>query len=61
MENIKMDRKEILLRAVLEILEKQEKSHYVLNFFEQTAFYDEAECDGYCLMEDIKSCLELDI
>ena len=56
-----MDRKEILLRAVLEILEKQEKSHYVLNFFEQTAFYDEAECDGYCLMEDIKSCLELDI
>jgi len=55
------DRKEILLKAVLDILEKQEKSSYVLNFFEQTAFYDGVNCDGYCLMEDIKICLELDI
>lgn len=27
--------------------------HYVLDLLEETVFYDEAECDGYCLKEDI--------
>lgn len=53
-----VDRRDILLKAVLDILEKQKDSTYVLNFFEQTAFYDDAKCDGYCLYEDIKSYLE---
>lgn len=56
-----MDRKEILLKAVLDILEKQEKSNYVLNFFEQTTFYDGTICDGYCLIEDIRDCLDLNL
>lgn len=53
----KTNRMEILLGAVVQILEKQEKSPYVLSFFEQTAFYDEAECDGYCVFEEIKEIL----
>jgi hypothetical protein len=53
-----MDRKVILLQACLQLLEKQESSHYVLNMLEETAFYDEAECDGYCLMEDIRDELQ---
>lgn len=53
-----MDRKAILLQACLQLLEKQEASHYVLNMLEETAFYDEAECDGYCLMEDIRDELQ---
>ena len=48
----------ILLEAVHQILQKCEDSHYVLNFMEETANYDGTECDGYCLMEDIKSYLE---
>ena len=53
-----MDRKAILLQACLQLLEKQEASHSVLNMLEQTAFYDEAECDGYCLMDDIRDELQ---
>ena len=55
-----MDRKEILLRAAYELLKKQELSHYVLNLLEKTAFYDDADCDGYCLMEDIASELGIE-
>lgn len=50
-----MDRKTELLKACLDLLEKQNKSHYVLNLLETTVYYDEADCDGYCLMEDIKA------
>ena len=53
-----MSRKTILLQACLQLLGKQEASHYVLNILEETAFYDEAECDGYCLMEDIRDELQ---
>mgnify|MGYP003435754856 FL=1 len=53
-----MDRKVVLLRACLQLLERQNDSPYVLNILEETAFYDEAGCDGYCLMDDIKYELE---
>lgn len=49
------DRKEVLLRACLELLQKQEDSHYVLDLLEETVFYDGADCDGSCLIEDIKA------
>jgi hypothetical protein len=52
-------RKEELLRAAFDLLQKQNKSGYVLNLLEETVFYDGTDCDGYCLMEDIRS--ELDI
>ena len=57
MADYKTERMEILLKAVVQILEKQDRSHYVLNFFEQTAIYDETECDGYCVFEEIKEIL----
>ena len=48
-----------LLKACLDLLSKQNGSYFVLNILEETVFYDEAECDGYCLMDDIKAFLEL--
>lgn len=53
------DRKVTLLKACMELLEKQNKSVYVLNLLSETIHYDEADCDGYCLLEDIKCELEL--
>lgn len=54
------DRKITLLKACLELLQKQEKSPYVLDILSETVHYDECDCDGYCLMEDIKIELDLD-
>ena len=48
------ERAKILLKATLDLLQKQKESHYVLNLLENTVFYDEAECDGYCLFDDIE-------
>ena len=47
-------RAETLLRATYNILKKCENSFYVLNVLEVTDVWDGVECDGYCLMEDIK-------
>lgn len=49
----------VLLKACMELLKKQDESPYVLNILSETIFYDECECDGYCLCEDIKSFLEI--
>lgn len=51
------ERAKILLKATLDLLQKQKESHYVLNLLENTVFYDEAECDGYCLFDDIEMFL----
>lgn len=59
-DNYKIERMEILLKAVVQILEKQQKSPYVLYFFNETAFYDEVECDGHCIFEEIKDILDLE-
>lgn len=42
-----------LFKAVIELLSKQKEADVVLNMLTETVYYDEAECDGYCLMEDI--------
>jgi hypothetical protein len=47
-------RKTVLLQACLDMLKKIEGSPYVLSPFETTVHYDDADCDGYCLMEDIE-------
>jgi len=47
------DRARTLLKATYELLNKQVESYYVLNILSETIFYDNAECDGSCLMEDI--------
>lgn len=54
------DRKEVLLKACYDLLKKCNDGDIVLNAMEVTAFYDEADCDGYCLMEDIGIELNLD-
>lgn len=48
------NRKEELLRACLQLLKKQKESQFVLDLLSETIHYDDADCDGYCLMEDIK-------
>lgn len=49
------DRKTILLKACMELLEKQENSDCVLDLLSEEVFYDGTDCDGTCLLEDIKS------
>lgn len=55
------DRKTTLLKACLELLQKQETSPYVLDMLNETVHYDECDCDGYCLMNDIRIELGLDV
>jgi hypothetical protein len=54
------DRKSVLLKAAYDLLAKQRDSGYVLNLLQETAFYDDADCDGYCLMEEIADELGID-
>lgn len=53
------DRKATLLRAAYDLLKAADDSVWVEDVLCLTAFYDDTECDGYCLMEDIAA--ELDI
>ena len=52
-----MDRKSYLLQAAYNLLRKQERSHIVLNLLTETVNYDGEDCDGYCLMDDIRVIL----
>ena len=54
----KLKRAETLLKATYELLKKQDDSYYVKNLLAETIFYDNAECDGSCLMEDIETWIE---
>ena len=47
-----------LLKATLQILQKCDKAPYIVDVLGETAFYDGTDCDGYCLMDDIKFYLE---
>jgi len=52
------ERKTTLLKAAYELLKKQNESTYVLNLLTESVVYDDAECDGFCLMNDIEIELE---
>lgn len=54
------DRKTVLLKACYDMLKKCEQSRVIISPLNTTVFYDDAECDGYCLMEDIDIELGLD-
>jgi hypothetical protein len=54
------DRRLILLRAAYDLLKACNEGPYVKNALEQTVFYDEAECDGFCLANDIAAELDLE-
>ena len=47
------DRKTVLLKACYDMLKKCDESHFVTSPMETTVHYDDADCDGFCLMEDI--------
>lgn len=51
-------RAEVLLTAALDLLRKCNEGPYVVNALEATVFYDDAECDGYCLSSDIADLLD---
>ena len=55
-----MDRKTVLLKATHDLLKQARESGYVKNAMEIIVHYDEADCDGECLMEDIAVELEQD-
>ena len=46
-----------LLKATFDILKKCDESPFVLSALEVTAIWDEVECDGYCLKEEIECLL----
>jgi hypothetical protein len=53
-----MENREItLLKACRDLLKKQVKSHYVLDLLCETVHYDDADCDGNCLLNDIEILL----
>lgn len=54
------DRKTILLEAAFDLLKKCNEGIYVKNAMEETVYYDDTECDGYCLMTDIMYELNID-
>ena len=51
------ERKTYLLKVCFNLLYKQLKTPYTLNLLAEIVNYDETECDGSCLMEDIASIL----
>ena len=53
-----MDRKTILLQAARDMLKKCIESPFVIGPQETNVRYDDADCDGYCLLEDIENELE---
>jgi len=54
-------RAEVLLKAAHDLLKKCNDGPFVKNALEETVFYDEAVCDGFCLMEDIGHWIEFDL
>ncbi len=55
-----IDRKEILLRAAYDLLKRSTEHNFVQEATSILTHYDDADCDGYCLMEDIATELGLD-
>ncbi len=55
-----MHRKEVLLQACYDILIQCEESYYVEDALSLIAHYDDADCDGSCLLDDISMELGID-
>lgn len=54
------ERAKVLLRAAYDILERNSRFHFVEEVGSTLTHYDDADCDGYCLKEDIGNLLGLD-
>lgn len=46
-----------LLRPMKELLQKQANSSIVLDICCEIVHYDDADCDGYCLLDDINEVI----
>lgn len=57
-ENLNKERAVVLLKATYDIIQKCNKSYYVTDVCHETVEYDETECDGLCLKNDIQQVLE---
>lgn len=50
----KLARAKVLLAATLDMLTQAENAHFVESPLEMVMHYDEADCDGSCLKDDIE-------
>ena len=57
---VKENRKDILLRAAYDILKRCTEGPYVVSPSEVCARWDDANCSGDCLMDEIADLLGLD-
>lgn len=53
-----IERAKTLLRAYVDMFDKQHKNSIVKDITELTTFYDDCECDGTCLRNDIEILLD---
>lgn len=53
----KADRMRELLVVCMDFITKQIDSPYTLSIVETLHEYDETECDGFCLLDDINSAI----
>ena len=54
------NRKDVLLRAAFDMLRRSIDSPYIIETCEIETHYDGADCDGFCLMEDIAAELGIE-
>ena len=50
-----LQRARVLLKATLDLLKAAERNPYVEDVLSILVHYDDADCDGSCLMEDIEN------
>ena len=50
-----LQRARVLLKATLDLLKAAERNPYVEDVLSMLVHYDDAYCDGSCLMEDIEN------
>lgn len=50
-----LQRARVLLKATLDLLKAAERNPYVEDVLSMFVHYDDADCDGSCLMEDIEN------
>ena len=53
-----IERAKTLLKAYRDMFDKQRRSAYVKSIEELTAVYDDCECDGGCLYDDMGTLLD---
>ena len=56
--NESMKGQKFFVKAAHDLLQIQKDSYYVLDLLRETIFYDDADCDGYCLYEETGEWLE---